>query len=105
MENDDHACTVYYYSKLKTIPPAIQERETSFKETKEGQVKWYCHVALCLFYLILYSKKIFFGWNRLMCFFHTGMYLAWYLYLSKWFQYLGRIHCQPRLILAGKRSS
>lgn len=39
MENDDHACTVYYYSKLKTIPPAIQERETSFKETKEGQVK------------------------------------------------------------------
>lgn len=26
-------------SKLKTIPPAIQERETSFKETKEEQVK------------------------------------------------------------------
>lgn len=39
IENDRHASTVYYYSKLKTIPPAIQERETSFKETKEEQVK------------------------------------------------------------------
>lgn len=38
-EGDYHACRVYYYSKLKTIPPAIQERETSFKETKEEQVK------------------------------------------------------------------
>lgn len=38
VEHDYHACTVYY-SKLKTIPPAIQERETSFKETKEEQVK------------------------------------------------------------------
>lgn len=37
--NDYHAYTVYYYSKLKTIPPAIQERETSVKETKEEQVK------------------------------------------------------------------
>lgn len=37
--NDYHAYTVYYYSKLKTIPPAIQERDTSFKETKEEQVK------------------------------------------------------------------
>ena len=44
--NDYHAYTVYYYSKLKTIPPAIQERDTSFKETKEEQVKWCCHVAL-----------------------------------------------------------
>ena len=37
--NDYHAYTVYYYSKLKPIPPAIQERDTSFKETKEEQVK------------------------------------------------------------------
>lgn len=57
IENDRHASTVYYYSKLKTIPPAIQERETSFKETKEEQVKWFCYRALRSFYLILYSRE------------------------------------------------
>lgn len=68
-------------------------------------MKWCCQIAISLFYLILYSKIKIFGWNRLMCLFHIGIYLAWYLYLSKWFKYLGSIHCQPRLILAGKSSS
>lgn len=45
-----------------------------------------CSTLLILFNLEL---KIFFGWNRLMCLFHTGIYAAWYLYLSKWLKYLG----------------